>query len=98
MNQLSNQIQSPTQNKDQTKGVFSCSLLLLAFILPAIAFAFGAVGFLMRAYGYSRVTFAIGFVLADYVERRPECDARLLACAGLSGGGLQTLWFAQWQE
>ncbi|MHB9134163.1 MAG: alpha/beta hydrolase family protein [Armatimonadota bacterium] len=31
--------------------------------------------------------------LADYVEQRPECDANRLGCAGLSGGGLQTLWF-----
>jgi dienelactone hydrolase len=36
--------------------------------------------------------------LADYVERRPECDARRLGCAGLSGGGLQTLWFAALDE
>jgi dienelactone hydrolase len=36
--------------------------------------------------------------LADYVETRPECDARRLGCAGLSGGGLQTLWFAALDE
>lgn len=32
--------------------------------------------------------------LADYVATRPECDADRLGCAGLSGGGLQTLWFS----
>jgi dienelactone hydrolase len=36
--------------------------------------------------------------LADYVETRTECDARRLGCAGLSGGGLQTLWFAALDE
>jgi hypothetical protein len=36
--------------------------------------------------------------LADYVETRPECDASRLGCAGLSGGGLQTLWFAALDE
>jgi hypothetical protein len=42
MNQLTTTTQSPTQRQDQTKGVFSCLLMLLAFILPAIIFAFGA--------------------------------------------------------
>ena len=32
--------------------------------------------------------------LADYAGTRPECDADRLGCAGLSGGGLQTLWFS----
>ena len=36
--------------------------------------------------------------LADYVETRPDCDASRLGCAGLSGGGLQTLWFASLDE
>ena len=36
--------------------------------------------------------------LADYVATRPECDARRLGCAGLSGGGLQALWFAALDE
>jgi dienelactone hydrolase len=36
--------------------------------------------------------------LADYVGTRPDCDARRLGCAGLSGGGLQTLWFAALDE
>jgi dienelactone hydrolase len=30
--------------------------------------------------------------LIDYVERRPDCRPGGVACAGLSGGGLQTLW------
>ena len=30
--------------------------------------------------------------LIDYVEARDDCDAARLGCAGLSGGGLQTLW------
>ncbi len=30
--------------------------------------------------------------LIDYIETRPDCDAKRLGCAGLSGGGLQTLW------
>lgn len=36
--------------------------------------------------------------LADYIATRPECDAGRLGCAGLSGGGLQTLWFAALDE
>jgi len=36
--------------------------------------------------------------LIDYVETRPECDADRLASAGLSGGGLQTLWLAALDE
>lgn len=30
--------------------------------------------------------------LLDYVETRKDCDASRIGCAGLSGGGLQTLW------
>ena len=36
--------------------------------------------------------------LVDYVEMRPDCDAGRLGCAGLSGGGLQTLCFAALDE
>lgn len=32
--------------------------------------------------------------LVDYVETRQDCDARRIGCAGLSGGGLQTLWLS----
>ena len=34
-----------------------------------LAFAFGGIGYLMKIYDYSRVTFTIGFVLGDYAER-----------------------------
>jgi len=34
-----------------------------------LAFVFGGIGYLMKTYDYSRVTFTIGFVLGDYVER-----------------------------
>ncbi|MEM7134458.1 MAG: alpha/beta hydrolase family protein [Chloroflexota bacterium] len=30
--------------------------------------------------------------LIDYVETREDCNADRIGCAGLSGGGLQTLW------
>jgi len=30
--------------------------------------------------------------LIDYIEKRDDCDSKRLGCAGLSGGGLQTLW------
>ena len=30
---------------------------------------------------------------ADYAATRSDCDAKRMGCAGLSGGGLQTLWF-----
>ena len=30
--------------------------------------------------------------LVDYVQTRSDCDGRRIGCAGLSGGGLQTLW------
>jgi len=36
--------------------------------------------------------------LIDYVETREDCDAQRLGCAGLSGGGLQTLWAAALDE
>jgi hypothetical protein len=36
--------------------------------------------------------------LADYIETRPECDASRIGSAGLSGGGLQTLWFAAFDD
>jgi dienelactone hydrolase len=36
--------------------------------------------------------------LIDYAETRPDCDMQRLACAGLSGGGLQTLWLAALDE
>lgn len=32
--------------------------------------------------------------LIDYAQTRPDCDTRRLGCAGLSGGGMQTLWLA----
>jgi hypothetical protein len=30
--------------------------------------------------------------LVDYIETRPQCDPKQIGCAGLSGGGLQTLF------
>lgn len=36
--------------------------------------------------------------LIEYAQTRPECDATRLGCAGLSGGGLQTLWLAALDE
>ena len=30
--------------------------------------------------------------LIDYVQTRDDCQADRIGCAGLSGGGLQTLW------
>ena len=36
--------------------------------------------------------------LIDYIATRPDCDASRLGCAGLSGGGLQTLWLAALDE
>lgn len=36
--------------------------------------------------------------LLDYVAVRPECDPDRIGCAGLSGGGLQTLWLAALDE
>lgn len=32
--------------------------------------------------------------LIDYIQSRKDCDSRRIGCAGLSGGGLQTLWAA----
>jgi dienelactone hydrolase len=32
--------------------------------------------------------------LVDYIQSRPDCIAGRIGCAGLSGGGLQTLWAA----
>ena len=37
-------------------------------------------------------------MLLNYVETRDDCDAGNVACAGLSGGGLQTLWFSALEE
>lgn len=36
--------------------------------------------------------------LIDYAAERPECDISRLGCAGLSGGGLQTLYLAALDE
>ncbi len=36
--------------------------------------------------------------LLDYVATRPDCDADRIGSAGLSGGGLQTLWLAAFDE
>jgi dienelactone hydrolase len=36
--------------------------------------------------------------LVDYIETRPDCDPRRIGCAGLSGGGLQTLWLSALDE
>jgi dienelactone hydrolase len=36
--------------------------------------------------------------LLDYVETRADCDAARIGCAGLSGGGLQTLWLSALDE
>jgi dienelactone hydrolase len=36
--------------------------------------------------------------LIDYVETRKDCDAKRIGCAGLSGGGLQTLWASALDE
>jgi dienelactone hydrolase len=33
-------------------------------------------------------------VLIDYIRTRPETEGHKIACIGLSGGGLQTLWLA----
>jgi dienelactone hydrolase len=32
--------------------------------------------------------------LVDYIQSRADCDPTRIGCAGLSGGGLQTLWAA----
>jgi dienelactone hydrolase len=36
--------------------------------------------------------------LLDYVAERPECDPNRIGCAGLSGGGLQTLYLSALDE
>lgn len=36
--------------------------------------------------------------LLDYIQARPDCDPARVACAGLSGGGLQTLWLSALDE
>src|SRR5215216_1018144 len=36
--------------------------------------------------------------LLDYVATRDDCDATRIGCAGLSGGGAQTLWLAALDE
>jgi putative tricarboxylic transport membrane protein len=62
------------------KGTILIPIIMLLVILGAygvandvrdviLAFAFGALGCLMKKYDYSRVTLTIGFVLGDYVER-----------------------------
>jgi putative tricarboxylic transport membrane protein len=62
------------------RGALLVPIIILFVILGAygvanniydvyVAFAFGGIGYLMKAYDYSRVTFTIGFVLGDYAER-----------------------------
>lgn len=36
--------------------------------------------------------------LLDYVATRPDCDPDRVGCVGFSGGGLQTLWLAIFDE
>ncbi len=36
--------------------------------------------------------------LMDYIEQRPDCDPQRIGCAGLSGGGLQTLYLSALDE
>jgi len=36
--------------------------------------------------------------LIDYIEGRPDCDPKRVGCAGLSGGGMQTLWLTALDE
>ena len=36
--------------------------------------------------------------LCDHIASRPDCDAKRIGCAGLSGGGLQTLYLAAADE
>ena len=36
--------------------------------------------------------------LVDYIQSRRDCDPGRIGCAGLSGGGLQTLWAAALDE
>jgi TctA family transporter len=62
------------------KGAVLVPIIILLVILGAygvannifdvfLAFIFGGIGYLMKAYDYPRVTFTIGFVLGDYAER-----------------------------
>lgn len=62
------------------KGSIMVPIIILLVILGAygvandmkdvlVAFAFGGIGYLMKRYDYSRVTFTIGYVLGDYAER-----------------------------
>jgi len=62
------------------KGAILVPIIIILVVLGAygvanriedvyLAFAFGVLGCLMKAFDYSRVTFIIGFVLGDYVER-----------------------------
>ncbi len=62
------------------RGVFLVPIIILLVILGAygvanniydvyLAFFFGGLGVLMKTYDYARVTFTIGFVLGDFVER-----------------------------
>ena len=36
--------------------------------------------------------------LLDYIQTRPDCAPDRIACAGLSGGGMQTLWLSALDE
>jgi dienelactone hydrolase len=36
--------------------------------------------------------------LVDYIQSRPDCRPDRIGCAGLSGGGLQTLWATAFDE
>jgi dienelactone hydrolase len=36
--------------------------------------------------------------LVDFAETCPECDVNAIGCAGLSGGGMQTLWLTALDE
>jgi TctA family transporter len=61
------------------KGTVLIPIIILLVILGAygesnirdvyLAFVFGGIGYLMKMYDYSRITFTIGFVLGDYAER-----------------------------
>jgi TctA family transporter len=62
------------------KGNILLPIIILLAILGAygaandikdvfMAFGFGVIGYFMKIYGYSRITFTIGYILGDYVER-----------------------------
>lgn len=36
--------------------------------------------------------------LIDYIQTRGDCDSKRLGCAGLSGGGLQTMWLSAFDQ